>query len=197
MQSNISQADLINPNLPLPKNFSRGCPRSARMDLDHLLLAIEAIDVQAAEAMLYFVQQLNLQSIIPNRVSLWRIRNTNPLRRHYQRGTLTWEETKALVLIACAIARQLNTVLRQLLTTSQQISEQKIDILGLQQNKLYLDAYLERFRSLYLSRMRSPSILSNDEIKDLALQLLTQLMFYSGTAGELRLWYALFEEAIV
>lgn len=196
IQLNIPQAYPAQIDLPVPKDPAWGCPRAVRVDLDNLLLAIEALDLQATEIMLYLVQQLDLESVIPNRVSLWRLRNTNPLRRNYQRATLQWDEAQALVKIICVLARQLNTQLRLLVTTSQQVSENKIDILGLQQNRLYLEFYLDRFRSLFLSRMRSPSILSDREIEDLSLHLLSQLLFCSGTAGELRLWHSLLDGVI-
>lgn len=182
--------------LPTPTGFSRGCPRSARMELDHLLLAIEAIDLQATDVMLHLVEQLQLQAVIPNRVTFWRIRNTNPLRRQYQRANLSWDEARALTMIICAIARPVNTLMRQMVTTCQQIAENKIDLLGLQQNKFFLDGYAERFRSLYISRMRSPSPLDNDEIRELALQTLTQLLFCGGSTGEVRLWHSLFDGAV-
>lgn len=197
MQLNISQTDQINLELPIPTNLSsKGCPRSVRMDLDNLLLALEAIDLQVTDVMLYLVPQLHLEAAIPNRVSFWRLRNTNPLRRNYQRASLEWHEAKALVVLICHIAVQINTHLRLLISTCEQISENKIDALGLQQNRLYVDLYVEQFRSLYKSRMRLPIALSDRELKDLSLQLLNQLLFSSGMAGEPRLWHALLDGAI-
>jgi Protein of unknown function (DUF3038) len=197
MQLNISQTDEINLELPIPTNLSPGgCPRSVRMDLDNLVLALEAIDLQVTDVMLYLVPELHLEAAIPNRVSFWRLRNTNPLRRNYQRASLEWDEAKAMVTLICHIANQLNTHLRLLIATCEQISENKIDALGLQQNRLYVDTYVEQFRSLYKSRMRLPLVLTEAELKDLSLQLLNQLLFSSGIAGESRLWHALFDGAI-
>jgi hypothetical protein len=193
MQLNISAS--VNLELVVPKDFVRGCPRSVRMDVDHLLLAIEALELESVELMLSLVEQLGLESAIPNRVVFWRLRNTNPLRRNYQRGTLSWDELKALVKIICAIAQQFNTGLRLLHSTYQQMTEGKIESLGLQQNQAFLEGYIDRFRSLYVGRMRSPSPLNNAEIRDLALQLLTRLLLCSGTAGEYRLWNSLFDGA--
>jgi hypothetical protein len=186
MQANTLQTPLIYPDLQLPQ--TQGCSFTVRIDLDHLLLAIEAIDLQATDAILELVGQLNLAEIIPNRVSLWRMRNTNPFRRNYQRGSLSWEEAKALVVIICHIAQRINPQLRILVNTNYQLSEQKIEALGLQQNLAYLEGYLNQFHDLFLSRMRSPSALNDSEIKDLAIHLLTQLLFCSGSLGEQRLW---------
>lgn len=194
MQLTISAPETL--DLHVPKDFVRGCPRSVRMDIDHLLLAIEALDLEAVEVMLVLIEQLGLQKTIPSRVAFWRLRNTNPLRRNYQRSSLSWDELKALVKIICTLTKQLDTGLRFLISTQQQVSEGKIEALGLQQNQAYLQNYIDRFRSLYIGRMRSPSPLNNEEIRELALQLLTRLLLCSGVAGEYRLWHSLFDGAI-
>jgi hypothetical protein len=194
MQLNISAP--TNLDLTVPKDFVRGCPRSVRMDIDHLLLAIEALDLEAVEVMLVLIEQLSLQKTIPSRVAFWRLRNTNPLRRNYQRVSLTWDELKALVKIVCTLSKQLDAGLRLLISTHQQAVDGKIEMLGLQQNQAYLENYIDRFISLYIGRMRSPSPLNKGEIRELALQLLTRLLLCSGVAGEYRLWHSLFDGAI-
>jgi len=185
MQANTLQVP-THSDLQLPQ--TQGCDSVARVNLDHLLLAIEAIDLQATDAVLQLVEQLNLSEIVPNRVSLWRMRNTNPYRRNYQRGSLSWEAAKALVVIICNIARRINTHLRLLVTTNHQALDRKIEVLGLQQNLDYLESYFQQFHDLFLSRMRSPSVLNDDDIKSLATQMLIQLLFCSGSLGEQRLW---------
>ena len=194
MQLNISAP--ANLDLHVPKDFVMGCPRSVRMDIDHLLLAIEALDLEAVEVMLALIEQLNLGKTIPSRVAFWRLRNTNPLRRNYQRASLSWDELKALVKIVCNLSSQLGTGLRLLISTDQQMTEGKIEALGLQQNQAFLENYIERFTSLYVGRMRSPAPLNKQEISELALQLLTRLLLCSGIAGEFRLWNSLFDGAI-
>ena len=73
MQLNISAPEIL--DLQVPKDFVRGCPRSVRMDIDHLLLAIEALDLEAVEVMLVLIEQLKLEKTIPSRVSFWRLSN--------------------------------------------------------------------------------------------------------------------------
>lgn len=194
MQLNISASETL--DLKFPSNIAKGCPRSVRMDIDHLLLAIEALDLEAVEVMMVLIDQLDLGKTIPNRVAFWRLRNTNPLRRNYQRAGLSCDELKALVKIVWTIAQRLDTGLRLLLSTHQQMLEGKIESLGLQQNQAFLENYIDRFRSLYVSRMRSPSPLSVEDIRELALQLLTRLLLCSGVAGEYRLWNSLFDGAV-
>ncbi|HEY9804927.1 MAG TPA: DUF3038 domain-containing protein, partial [Candidatus Obscuribacterales bacterium] len=92
---------LILENLPDPALSADVCPRRARLEIDLMLLAIEALDLGGSEAILALTKELELQDIIKNRVALWRLRSTNPLRRYSQRQPLTVVEAKALVAIAC------------------------------------------------------------------------------------------------
>lgn len=180
-----------NPNPSPSLDQAQECDSEIRIELDHLLLAIEAIDLQATDVILELIKELSLTSLIPNRVSLWRLRNTNPYRRNYQRGTLTMAESSALIQIICHIARRINTLLRLLVTTSYQVSVGKIEVLGLQQNQLYLETYLQQFHDLFISRMAPSTALEGLDVKNLASQLLVKLLFCSGAMGETRLRNAL------
>jgi hypothetical protein len=158
------------------------------------MLAIEAMNLEGVEALLAAAQELGLEKWIPHRVAFWQLRNTNPLRKQYQRQKLQWEEAKALTGIVCRVAQQLNTAFRFLVMTHQQVLEGKIETLGLQQNQAYLDFYTDRFRELYQARMKNK--LSDRDSLDLANYLLLQLLFISGSGGEQRLWHSLIDGAV-
>ncbi|MFQ3616670.1 MAG: DUF3038 domain-containing protein [Cyanobacteriota bacterium] len=170
-------------------------PRRARVQLDLLLLAIEALDLGGSEALLMTASDLNLQSIVKNRVGLWRLRSANPLRRYgSQRKTLTQAEGKAMVLMICNLARRLTGVIRQLLLAHQQLSDRHLSA----EHHFRLSEYLERFRAHFRARMnpRRAAVLlydTDEKLNDLALGLLRQLLFCTGTAGPQRLWTSLFD----
>jgi hypothetical protein len=185
---------LILDSLPDPAIDERGCPRRAKLQIDLILLAIEALDLGGSEAILSFAEELDLKGIIKNRVNLWRLRSSNPLRRAYNRRPLSIMEAKALVVIACYIARRLTVLIRQLLLVYQQMSEKQIP---LEQN-LRLANYLERFKAHFRSRMnpRRSAILalnSDEKLDELAMDLLGQLLFCTGTSGMQRFWISLFD----
>ncbi len=185
---------MILDTLPEPAISSQGCPRRARLQIDLILLAIEALELGGSEAVLTFAQELDLKEIIKNRVNLWRMRASNPLRRAHIRRPLSITEAKALVVIACYLARRLTVVIRQLLMIAQQMDEKQIP---LEQN-LRLSNYLERFRAHFKSRMnpRRSALLalnSDEKLNELAIHLLGQLLFCTGTAGMQRLWIGLFD----
>lgn len=193
--SAVQPNPLILDSLPNPPVEERACPSRTRIQIDLILLAIEALELGGSETILAASRELELQGIIKNRVNLWRLRSTNPLRRSHTRRALSLVEAKALVVVACYMARRLTVVIRQLLLAYQQMSDKQIP---LEQN-LRLSNYLERFRAHFKSRMnprRSGVMIytnSPEKLNELALSLLEQLLFCTGTAGMQRFWISLFD----
>ena len=169
-----------------------------QMELDLILLSIEALEVGSSELMLEAARELKLDKIIKNRLSLWRIRCSNPWRRSYTRQVLTLDQAKTLVILAHYRAKELNIPIRQLLLAEQQMLDKGLPITG---NYLLSD-YLERFRSHFRSRMNSRRtkvslyLASEEELNELALSLLKKLLFCTGTKGMERLWFSLFDGEI-
>ena len=192
--SAVQSTPLILDSLPNPPVEERACPNRTRVQIDLILLAIEALELGGSEVILAVARDLELQGIIKNRVNLWRMRSTNPLRRSHTRRPLSLTEAKALVAIACHMARRLTVLIRQLLLAYQQMQDKQIP---LEQN-LRLSLYLERFRAHFRSRMnprRSGVVIysSPEKLDELALSLLEQLLFCTGTAGMQRFWISLFD----
>ena len=185
---------LILDSLPDPPVEERRFPRHTRLQIDLILLAIEALELGGSEAILAAADELGLQGIIKNRVNLWRLRSTNPLRRSHTRRPLSLIEAKALVVIACYLARRLTFLIRELLLIYQRMSDKQMP----PEQNLRLANYLERFRAHFRSRMNprrsGVAAYSSDEKLDrLALSLLEQLLFCTGTAGIQRFWISLFD----
>jgi len=175
----------------------KGCPRRARTQIDLTLLAIEALNLKGTHDILSLAKQLELSSVLPNRVTLWRIRNTNPLRRFSRRRPMRLEEAKALATIACHIARRLNIVIRQLLAEAVKLRAADRPY----SDSPHLARYLERFRAHFRSRMnaRRAAIAlydTSEKLDDLAIDLLGKLLFCTGTAGLQRFWTSLFNGEI-
>jgi hypothetical protein len=185
---------IILDTLPVPNLPDDVCPRRTRQQIDLLLLAIEALDLGGSEALLTAAKDLELQGIIKNRVSLWRLRATNPLRRNSQRRPLSLEEAKALVIVTCHLARRLTVLIRQLLLVYDQLLEKQLS----PEHHLRLSNYLERFRAHFRARMNPKragviAYMTDEKLNELALSLLGQLLFCTGTAGTQRLWSSLFD----
>lgn len=199
MQLESSPIDLTPTLLQSLPDFSvssQECPRRARTQIDLLLLAIEALYLGGGggEQMLALIPKLDLQGVIPNRVVLWQLRNTNPLRRYSQRRSLTLTEAKAFVAIIHYLSRQLTVPIRQFLLDYHQLQAKQIPL----EHHVQLSAYLERFRAHFRSRMnpRRAGVMAYsapEKLNALAMDLLEKLLFCTGTAGMQRLWSSLFD----
>ena len=187
-------ASILNtlPDISLP---SKRCSPGTQQQIDLLLLALEALELGASEQMLAIARQLNVDSIIKNRVNFWRLRCSNPWRRSYTREDLTLNQAKALVIVAGYRAKDLMVNIRQLLLAEQQMREKNLPI----DNHFRLSEYLERFRAHFRSRMNSRRakvsayIASEEQLNELALSLLNKLLFCTGTRGIQRVWFSLFD----
>ncbi|NEO32065.1 MAG: DUF3038 domain-containing protein [Symploca sp. SIO3C6] len=190
----VSSKPMILDNLPDPPVSNRLCPPRTRQQIDLILLAIEALELGGSEAMLYAAKELELQDIITNRVVLWRLRCTNPWRRSYTRRPLQLEEAKAMVVITSHLARRMTVLIRQLLMAYQQLNDKQLPL----EQHLRLSEYLERFRTHFRSRMnprraKVTAYSSDEKLNELALSLLNQLLFCTGTSGMQRFWVSLFD----
>ncbi|HBW56799.1 MAG TPA: hypothetical protein DEF27_02965 [Oscillatoriales bacterium UBA8482] len=193
-QSQSQSIPIILDSLPDLPFGEKGCPRRARLEIDLMLLAIEALYLGGAEYMLVVISELDLQTVIPNRVELWRLRSTNPLRRFSQRRTLSLLEAKALVVIISNLGRRLTARIRQLLMDYEALTQKQIPI----ERHLQLSNYLTQFRAHFRSRMNPRRALvmtysSDEKLNELGIRLLEKLLFCTGTAGMQRFWISLFD----
>jgi hypothetical protein len=179
------------PDMPIA---TESCPRRTRTQIDLILLALEALNLKGSEDILALSRQLELQEIIKNRVVLWQQRSTNPWRRFSQRRPLTQAEAKALVTIACQLSRRWTVPIRQLLQEYDKL-QQTQSAIAQSPNVAY---YLERFRKHFRSRMnpRRSGVIAystDEKLNELGMKLLAQLLFCTGTSGQVRLWVSLFD----
>jgi Protein of unknown function (DUF3038) len=189
-----SPAPFILDNLPHIPLETTGCPRRTKLEIDLLLLALEALELGGAEHMLGMAKELELEGIIKNRTTLWRLRSTNPLRRAHSRRILRIDEAKALVIIGCQLARRLTVTIRQLLLEHQQLSDKSLP----PECNFRLSEYLDLFRAHFRSRMNPRRSLviayaDDDKLNELGIDLLGKLLFCTGTAGMQRFWISLFD----
>jgi hypothetical protein len=148
-----------------------------KTQLDLVLLSLEALTGLGSDAML--------------RVALWRLRQSNPIRRGTGgRKKLDIEEARSLVLISCHLAKNHHETIRRAVCLLEDLAEQNRP----PHQAALLGDYLDQFTNLYQERMeddhRTPASLT-----DLGLKLLIDLLFYSSPQGVRRLWMALLDRA--
>lgn len=163
-----------------------------KTQLDLVLLALEALAGIGSEAMLQAAAQLNLESKVSDRVALWRLRQSNPLRKgEGGRKKLDVEEARALVFISCHLARQHQERIRRAVALLEQVSQNN----EAPHKAALLGDYIDAFSNTYQERMEEDTNLSADALAQLALKLLIDLLFYSSPGGHRRLWLALLDRS--
>ncbi|MDX2232013.1 MAG: DUF3038 domain-containing protein [Leptolyngbyaceae cyanobacterium bins.349] len=161
-----------------------------KAQLDLVLLALEALAGIGSEAMLQAAIDLNLESMVADRVALWRLRQSSPLRKGQGgRKKLDVEEARALVLICCHLAQDQQELIRRAVTLLEQVTEQHRE----PHHVSLLGDYLDRFNNMYQERMEDGEAVSPQTLTNLALKLLIDLLFYGAPNGSRRLWLALLD----
>ncbi|HEY9659009.1 MAG TPA: DUF3038 domain-containing protein, partial [Allocoleopsis sp.] len=134
---------------------------------------------------------LNLTDVVADRVSLWRLRQSSPLRRGQGRKRLDVEEARALVLIICHLAKQQQELIRRAVALLEQLTEQNRE----PHQAALLGDYLDKFSNTYQERMEEGETVPSEQLTHLALKLLIDLLFYSAPNGSRRLWLALLDRS--
>lgn len=162
-----------------------------KTQLDLVLMALEALAGIGSEAMLQAASDLNLESMVADRVALWRLRQSNPLRKSSGgRKKLDVEEARSLVLITCYLAKQHQELIRRAVALLEQMAEQHRE----PHTAALLGDYLDVFSNTYEERMEEAEM-SPDGLSHLAFKLLIDLLFYSSPNGHRRLWLALIDRS--
>jgi Protein of unknown function (DUF3038) len=163
-----------------------------KAQLDLVLLALEALAGIGSEAMLQAAGELKLESLVADRVALWRLRQSSPLRKGQGgRKKLDVEEARALVLISCHLAKQQSEKIRRAVALLEQMTEQQRE----PHQTALLGDYLDTFNNTYQERMDDGENVAPAVLTNLALKLLIDLLFYSAPNGSRRLWLALMDRS--
>lgn len=163
-----------------------------KAQLDLVLLALEALAGIGSEAMLQAASELKLESLVADRVALWRLRQSSPLRKGQGgRKKLDVEEARALVLISCYLATQQAEKIRRAVALLEQMAEQQRE----PHQTALLGDYLDTFNNTYQERMDDGDRVPPAVLTNLALKLLLDLLFYSAANGSRRLWLALMDRS--
>lgn len=158
-----------------------------KTQIDLVLLALEALTGLGSEAMLKAAESLGVESMISDRVALWRLRQSNPMRKGSGgRKKMDVEEARSLVLISCHLAQSHQSTIREAVELLEEFAAQNKPP---HQTPLLGD-YIDNFTNTYEDRMEEDG-LSAELVSQLALKLLIDLLFYGSPQGPRRFWMAL------
>lgn len=175
---------LPNPNVVQWENI--------KTQLDLVLMALETLSGIGSEAMLSAAIDLNLESRVPDRVALWRLRQSNPIRKGQGgRKKLDVEEARSLVLIICYLAKQHQELIRRAVGLLEQVAAKNRE----PHQVALLGDYIDAFCNTYQERMEEDEQISTDLLTNFSIKLLIDLLFYSAPGGHRRLWLALIDRS--
>ncbi len=178
-------------DLPLAHQLDAAQLDNIKAHLDLVLLALEALVGLGSDAMLRAAEDLNLTEVVADRVALWRLRQSSPLRKGQGRKRMDVEEARSLVLIVCHLAKQHQELIRRAVALLEQLTEQG----RAPHEAALLGDYLDNFTNTYEERMDETELAKPEQLTQLALKLLIDLLFYSVPHGSRRLWLALLDRA--
>ena len=146
--------------------------------LDLLLLILETIDLNGIQSHYAISNKLNLNDFLPNKVSIWKLRNNNPLRKSYVNNNIKPREFDALIKITVEMSRYLYPYIREILQSKEDL--EKNSVIWNDFNKRFIELINERFN---VDRMRVKKLLNQADNDEIIIKSLLTLSFCISNKG--------------
>ena len=154
--------------------------------LDLLLLILETIDLNGIQTLFALSNRLNLNDVLPNKVSIWKLRNNNPLRKSYVNKNIKPTEFDALIKITVEMSKLLYPYIRGILQ-SKELEDNSV--IWNDFNKRFIELINERFNK---DSIRVKKLLNQSENDEIIIKSLLTLSFCISGEGYQRLKNFLF-----
>ena len=152
-----------------------------------MLLILETIDLNGIESLYALSNKLKLNKVFPNKVTIWKLRNNNPLRKSYLNNDIKLEEFDALIKIAAEMSRYLYPYIRQILQSKE--DSEKSSVIWNDFNKRFTSLINERFN---VSSMRVKKLLNQSSNEEILIKSLLTLALCISNEGYQKLKSFLF-----
>ena len=156
--------------------------------LDLLLLILETIDLNGIQSLYALSNKLNLNDVLPNKVTIWKLRNNNPLRKSYMNNNVKLEEFDALIKITVGMSRYLYPYIREILQSKEE-PEKKV-IIWDDFNTRFTELIQERFN---INCMRVKKLLNQTGNDEILIKSLLTLSLCISNHGYIKLKNFLFK----
>ena len=143
-----------------------------------LLLILETIDLNGIQSLYALSNRLNLNHVFPNKVTIWKLRNNNPLRKSYVNNNIKLDEFDALIKITVEMSRYLYPYIREILKSKEDF-EGNSDIWK-NFNKRFIELIRERFN---VDSMRVKKLLNQAESDEIIIKSLLTLSLCISNQG--------------
>ena len=148
---------------------------------------METIDLNGIQSLYSLSKKLNLNNVLPNKVTIWKLRNNNPLRKSYMNNNIKLEEFDALIKITVAMSRHLYPYIREILRSKE--NSYMNTIIWDDYNKRLKELINERFN---INSIRVKKLLDQTGNDDILIRSLLTLSFCISNKGYQKLKFFLF-----
>ena len=146
--------------------------------LDLLLLILETIDLNGIHSLYAISNRLNLNDVFPNKVTIWKLRNNNPLRKSYVKNNIKIDEFDALIKITAEMSRYLYPYIREILKSKEDLT--KNSVIWVDFNMRFMELIKERFN---LDSIRVKKLLNQTENDEIVIKSLLTLSLCISNQG--------------
>ena len=115
---------------------------------------------------------------MPNKVSIWKLRNNNPLRKSYVNNNIKLEEFDALIKITVEMARYLYPYIREILKSKEDNDENSV--IWKDFKKRFIELINERYNK---DSMRVKKLLNQTENDEIIIKSLLTLSLCISNQG--------------
>jgi len=125
---------------------------------------------------------------LPNKVTIWKLRNNNPLRKSYVINNIKLNELDALIRITVEMSKYLYPYIRDILKSKEDIEENSV--VWNDFNKRFIELIKERFN---IDSMRVKKLLNQSENDEIIIKSLITLSLCISNQGYQKLKNFLFD----
>jgi len=119
-----------------------------------------------------------LNEVLPNKITIWKLRNNNPLRKSYVNNNIKLNEFDALIKITVEMSRYLYPYIREILQSKEDLKKNLV--VWNDFNKRFIELINERFN---IDSMRVKKILNQPENDEIIIKSLLTLSLCISNNG--------------
>jgi len=115
---------------------------------------------------------------LPNKVTIWKLRNNNPLRKSYVNNNIKLNEFDALIRITVEMSKYLYPYIREIMQSKEDIEENSV--IWNDFNNRFIELIKERFN---IDSMRVKKLINKAENEEIIIKSLLILSFCISNNG--------------
>ncbi len=131
--------------------------------------------------------KLKLNDVLPNKITIWKLRNNNPLRKSYTNNNIKIEEFDALIKITAEMSKYLYPYIREILQSKE--DPKKNSIVWNSFHKRFIELINERFNT---NSVRVKKLINKTENDEMLIKSLLTLSLCISKEGNKKLKKYLF-----